>query len=44
MMHLLGMAFDHPRGFAPMKATSEKFKLSNPDAVISWDARSLKDF
>jgi multiple sugar transport system substrate-binding protein len=27
-----------------MKATSEKFKLSNPDAEISWDARSLKDF
>jgi multiple sugar transport system substrate-binding protein len=44
MMHLLGMAFDHPRGFAPMKATSEEFQLSNPDAVISWDARSLRDF
>jgi multiple sugar transport system substrate-binding protein len=38
------MAFDHPRGFAPMRATSEKFQVSNPDLRISWDARSLKDF
>jgi multiple sugar transport system substrate-binding protein len=44
MTSLRGMAFDHPRGFAPMKATSEKYQLSNPDTVISWDARSLKDF
>ena len=44
MIHLLGMAFDHPRGFAPMRATSEKFQVSNPDLRISWDARSLKDF
>jgi multiple sugar transport system substrate-binding protein len=27
-----------------MKATTEKFQLSSPDAEISWDARSLKDF
>lgn len=44
MIHLRGMAFDHPRGFAPMKATAEKFRLSNPETGISWDARSLKDF
>ena len=44
MISLRGMAFDHPRGFASMKATSEKFRLSNPDTVISWDARSLNDF
>ena len=44
MIHLQGMAFDHPRGFAPMRATSEKFQVSNPDLRISWDARSLKDF
>jgi multiple sugar transport system substrate-binding protein len=44
VIHLRGMAFDHPRGFAPMKAATEKFQLSNPSARISWDARSLKDF
>ena len=27
-----------------MRATSEKFQVSNPDLRISWDARSLKDF
>jgi multiple sugar transport system substrate-binding protein len=44
MAQLRGMAWDHVRGVAPMKAASEEFGRSRPDVAISWDARSLKDF
>lgn len=44
MVQLQGMAWNHVRGVAPMKAATEEFRRARPDVNISWDARSLKDF
>lgn len=39
-----GIAWDHPRGYEPLKATSTAFTKKNPDVQIHWDIRSLKEF
>jgi multiple sugar transport system substrate-binding protein len=44
MAELRGMAWDHVRGVAPMKAATEDFQSVRSDVTISWEARSLKDF
>lgn len=44
MIELKGMAWDHPRGYEPLIATSSEFTKSNPDVKIKWDVRSLKEF
>jgi multiple sugar transport system substrate-binding protein len=44
MVRLRGMAWDHVRGVAPMKAAAEEFWHARPEVSISWEARSLKDF
>lgn len=41
---LKGMAWDHPRGYEPLRATSTAFSKIHPDVVIRWDIRSLKEF
>ena len=44
MVGLRGMAWDHVRGVAPMRAATAEFGRLRPDVEISWEARSLKDF
>lgn len=44
MIELRGMAWDHPRGYEPLKSVSKEFKKMNPGVSITWDIRSLKEF
>ena len=41
---LNGIAWDHPRGYEPLKATSAAFSKIHPEVNIEWDIRSLKEF
>lgn len=41
---LKGIAWDHPRGYEPLRATSAAFSKLNPEVSIRWDIRSLKEF
>ncbi|WP_422079314.1 ABC transporter substrate-binding protein [Ulvibacterium sp.] len=41
---LKGIAWDHPRGYEPLKATSVTFAQEHPKIRIDWDIRSLKEF
>ena len=41
---LKGIAWDHPRGYEPLKATSAAFAKIHPEVNIEWDIRSLKEF
>lgn len=41
---LKGMAWDHPRGYEPLRALSKEFGKSHPNVNIKWDIRSLKEF
>ncbi len=43
-VQLRGIAWDHPRGVDPLRATARRFQSENPDITITWDARSLRDF
>lgn len=44
MITLKGMAWDHPRGFDPMVATSKEFSKKYPEVEIMWEKRSLQAF
>ncbi|MCG8310112.1 MAG: extracellular solute-binding protein [Cytophagales bacterium] len=44
MTELRGIAWDHPRGYAPLIALSEMFAEVHADVKIKWDVRSLKEF
>ena len=44
MILLKGIAWDHPRGYEPLRATSREFSKRYPEVSISWDIRSLKEF
>ena len=44
VIKLRGIAWDHPRGYEPLRATSAAFKQRNPNVNIDWDIRSLKEF
>ncbi|AUP79522.1 extracellular solute-binding protein [Flavivirga eckloniae] len=41
---LKGIAWDHPRGYEPLRATSKEFTKIYPEVTINWDIRSLKEF
>jgi multiple sugar transport system substrate-binding protein len=41
---LKGIAWDHPRGYEPLRATSVAFIKKHPEIRIDWDIRSLKEF
>jgi len=41
---LRGIAWDHPRGIGPMRATAAVYESLNPDVRIIWEARSITDF
>ncbi len=44
MIVLNGIAWDHPRGYEPLRAVSEEFTKQHPNVFINWDIRSLKEF
>ncbi|RED47455.1 ABC transporter substrate-binding protein [Seonamhaeicola aphaedonensis] len=44
MIELKGIAWDHPRGYEPLIATSKAFQKNNPNVNITWKVRSLKEF
>ena len=44
MAELLGMTWNHSRGYDPMVATSAEFSQKNPDVKIDWEKRSLQAF
>ena len=44
MIILKGIAWDHPRGYQPLRAIAEEFSKEYPMVSIIWDVRSLKEF
>lgn len=44
MIELKGIAWDHPRGYKPLRAASKEFSKLYSNIVINWDIRSLKEF
>lgn len=44
MIYLKGIAWDHPRGYEPLRAVSEEYSKLHPGVSIKWDVRSLKEF
>lgn len=44
MPDLLGMTWDHSRGFDPMVATAEAYAKTHPGVTIRWEKRSLQAF
>ena len=44
MKKLLGMTWDHPRGFDSIVAATEAYHMHASDCHITWHKRSLKDF
>jgi len=44
MAELVGMTWDHARGFEPMVATSEAYEKAHPGVSIRWEKRSLQAF
>lgn len=43
MLHLKGMTWDHPRGYAPLEAASAAFEKAH-GVKLDWDRRSLQAF
>lgn len=43
-IRLKGIAWDHPRGYEPLRETSRIFCHKNPRVSIEWHIRSLKEF
>jgi multiple sugar transport system substrate-binding protein len=43
-LHLKGLTWDHPRGYAPLVAGAREYQLSHPNVEISWDRRTLREF
>ncbi len=43
MITLRGITWDHPRGYAPLAASTEPYARLT-DVQVEWDKRSLKDF
>lgn len=43
-MELRGIAWDHPRGLAPLQATAARYQREHPGFTLTWDARSLRGF
>lgn len=39
-----GISWDHPRGYKPLRAASQRWMEQNPDLELKWDVRTLKEF
>ncbi|GAB3656518.1 extracellular solute-binding protein [Echinicola sediminis] len=44
LITIKGIAWDHPRGYHPLIATSKSFSKLHPNISIEWNIRSLKEF
>lgn len=44
MIRLRGITWDHTRGYTPLVACAQRFHELNPDVVIDWQRRSLREF
>ena len=43
-IELLGITWDHPRGYEPLMAVSEEYTKLNPNINVKWNIRTLKEF
>ncbi|MGV3510089.1 MAG: extracellular solute-binding protein [Sphingobacteriaceae bacterium] len=43
MVELKGITWDHPRGYAPLQASTKRY-MQQTGVSVTWDRRSLKDF
>ncbi len=43
MIELKGITWDHPRGYAPLQASTERY-LEKSGIRVNWQRRTLKDF
>lgn len=41
---LKGITWDHPRGYEPLRATSQAFSELHKEVIIEWVIRTLKEF
>lgn len=41
---LRGIAWSHPRGLSPLRATATAFSFAHPDVRITWDDRTIEQF
>jgi multiple sugar transport system substrate-binding protein len=44
MIELRGITWDHPRGYAPLRAASALYRQQHPGVELSWDIRTLQEF
>ena len=44
MIELVGITWNHTRGYLPMIATAQRFSELHPDISITWHKRSLQQF
>jgi multiple sugar transport system substrate-binding protein len=43
MIELVGITWDHTRGYAPLAATAQAYGRDHPEVSIQWKRRSLQD-
>jgi multiple sugar transport system substrate-binding protein len=43
-IHLTGLTWDHPRGYAPLLGGVPEYEKQNPEISIHWDRRTLREF
>src|ERR1700681_2600769 len=41
---LMGLTWDHPRGYAPLINGAPEYEKRNPGLKIRWDRRTLREF
>jgi multiple sugar transport system substrate-binding protein len=44
MIRLRGITWDHPRGYAPLRAVSARYQQQHPQVEVGWDVRTLQEF
>src|SRR5947207_1756059 len=44
MISLIGMTWDHTRGYSPMVATAAEYRRLHAEIQITWEKRSLQAF
>jgi len=44
MVELVGMTWNHTRGWLPLAAAAQRFMDARPDVQIRWERRSLQEF
>src|SRR5699024_1390451 len=44
MLKLLGITWDHPRGYEGLQLVTDKYNRNNQNIQIEWEKHSLRDF